>query len=74
MKGLFTPDRAEKLARAMEGDGHTVHRYIEQRRVMDTREVDGLTIAIRAYAIVRRDATLLCQITYETIDSRSSLL
>lgn len=74
MKGLFTPDRAERLARVMEGDGHTVKRYLEQRRVMDTRELGGLTIQIRVYATVRHDATLLCQITYETIDPRSNLL
>lgn len=74
MNKLFTPDRAERLARVMEGDGHTVKRYIEQRNVIGTREVDGLTILIRVYAIVLHGATVLCQITYETIDPRSNLL
>ena len=74
MNGIFTPDRAERLARAMEERGFKVTRFIESRLPVGKRIVNGLTVTARIYATVTKGNTLRHIINYETIDARSELL
>lgn len=74
MNQIFSPDRAERLAKAMERRGFKVTRFIESRLPVGKRIVNGLTVTARIYATVMKGNTLRCMITYETIDARSDLL
>ena len=74
MNQIFSPDRAERLARAMEKRGFTVTRFLESRVPLGSRIVNGLTVTARLYATVMKGNTLRHTITYETIDARSDLL
>lgn len=70
---IFTLDRAERLAKAMEAAGFTVRR--DQRDVNEIlRNVGYLAVASAPYATVWKGNDLRMTIHYEWISERSALL
>ena len=75
MNGIFTPDRAERLARTLEGQsGHEVVRLLNQQRITRRRELGGLLVEARTYAEVWKGNAMYLRIEYETIAEGSDLL
>lgn len=72
MMAVFTPDRAERLAAALQRQpGHEVVRLLNQQRVIATRQLGDLLLEARVYAEVWKGSTLYLRISYETIAERS---
>lgn len=67
MAVIWTPDRAERLAKVMESDGYAVRRVYGRIAHDATRLVNGLTIASAVYATVWRGSHLKMVINYEWI-------
>jgi hypothetical protein len=70
---IYTPERAERLARTCERQGLRVER-IDQAPVVAVRDYGQLRITSRVYARVWKGAALRMNITYESIDSGSVIL
>jgi hypothetical protein len=69
---VYTPERAEKLARSFEAQhGYEVNRLIESRPILRIRDYGSIRIAERLYARVSKGGYHRCNITYETIDGES---
>jgi hypothetical protein len=69
---IYTPDRAEKLARSFEAmSGFTVQRIIEDQPIASFRSHGSMRIVSRVYARVYKRGNHRCDITYETIDEGS---
>lgn len=71
---IYTPERAEKLARSFEAQsGFTVRRIIEieKQPIASFRNHGSWQIVSRAYARVYKRGDFRCEITYETIDGKS---
>lgn len=65
---IYTPERAEKLARAFENQyGFEVRRIIENQPIISERRYGTIRIAERVYARVYKGGFHRCNITYETI-------
>lgn len=72
---IYTPDRAERLARAFEAQrGYEVRRLIEHQPIISIRGHAGMKIVTRVYARVSKYGVHRCNITYETIHEGSVIL
>jgi hypothetical protein len=69
---IYTPERAERLARSFEAlNGFTVRRIIEEQPIASFRDHGAMKIVSRVYARVYKRGHFRCDITYETIDEGS---
>lgn len=71
---VYTPDRAERLCRSLEGDGYQVVRLLRESLVVSTREYNGVLLEARVYAQIWKGRDLRLLVTYERFGRRSVLL
>ena len=72
MISIYTPDRAERLARSMEAQRLRVERLLtSEQPVVSWRQYGDLRIESRVYATVWKGNRLRTTITYEVISAGS---